>query len=363
MKSQKSYKRIVVKVGSSVLTEGKTQLVVANLEKIVKHIADLTAQGKEVVLVTSGAIASGLSCMGISKRPTKLADLQAAAAIGQNILMQNYTQALSKYNLRCAQILLTREDFFARKRFLNAKNTILNLLSLKVIPIINENDTISVDEIKFGDNDMLSSLVSMLIEADGLEILSDIEGLCRNYDEDKKTYSDLIKRVKQITQDIEIVASGTDNATCIGGMESKIEAIKIATNMGIPVVLANGLNPKVRIDFSDPENSDGTYFEVSSDKKTSKKHWIAFGAQACGSISIDEGAVKAVLNKNASLLSPGVKEVTGEFDIEDVVDITDKDGEVVARGIINYSSQQLMKIKGKKSDKEVIHRDELVLLK
>jgi len=358
----KNYKRIVVKVGSSVLTQGKTNIVKQNMELIVKHIADLVSQGKEVVLVSSGAIASGLSHMGLERRPTKLSELQAAAAIGQNILMQTYTGIFEKYNLKCAQILLTRDDFHERKRYINVKNTIINLLDLKVVPIVNENDTVSVDEIKFGDNDMLSSLVSVLIDADGLEILSDIEGLCRNYDEKKKTYHDLIKKVEKITPEIEVIATGTDNAACVGGMGSKIEAIKIATNVGIPVVLANGNSPTLNIDFNNPEQGDGTFFASNFNVKTSKKHWIVFGAKTEGKIIVDDGAKKALLNKSASLLSQGITSISGDFSEKDIVEIADKEGDVFAKGISSYSSNQLNKIKGKKAEKEIVHRDNLVIL-
>ncbi len=363
MKSKKTLNRVVVKVGSSVLTEGKTKISDVNLRRIVKHIAELYAQKKEVVLVSSGAIAYGLSCIGINRRPTALAELQAAAAIGQNKLMQAYTQEFNKRKIKCAQILLTRDDFHERKRYLNIKNTISSLFNLRVVPIVNENDTVSIDEIKFGDNDMLSALVAMLIEADGLEILSDIEGLCRTYDKDRKSYSNLIKKVKQITPDIEIFASDTNSNVCIGGMESKIEAIKVATNVGIPVVLANGLSDGLRIDFDNPDTSMGTYFEAASKSLVSKKHWIAFGAKVKGSIVIDDGAAKAILNKGASLLSPGITSAQGDFAVKDVVSITDTNGAILATGITNYSSQQLDKIKGKKAEKEVVHRNELVLLK
>ncbi|MBL7197914.1 MAG: glutamate 5-kinase [Candidatus Omnitrophica bacterium] len=363
MKSTKGLKRVVVKVGSSVLTEGKSEIVESNLERIVKHIVGLCSQGKEVVLVSSGAIACGLSSMNIAKRPSKLSELQAAAAIGQNILMQTYTKIFNKYNLRCAQILLTREDFHERIRYLNAKNTILSLFNLGVIPIVNENDTVAIDEIKFGDNDMLSALVAMLIEANGLEILSDIEGLWRKFDKDKKSYSDLIKRVKKITPEIEIIASNTDSNICIGGMESKIEAIKIATDVGIPVVVANGRSDSLNIDFVNPENSDGTFFEAASNLKVSKKQWIAFGAKAKGKIIIDDGAKRAIVNKTASLLSQGIIGIEGEFLEKDIVCMIDTNYYVIARGITNYSSQQLDKIKGKKAEREVVHRNDLVLLK
>jgi len=358
----KKLKRLVVKVGSSVLTEGKAKVVGSNLERVVRHIAELVSQGKEVVLVSSGAIACGLSHMGLSRRPMRLSQLQAAAAIGQNILMQAYTRIFEKYNLKCAQILLTRDDFHERKRYINAKNTILNLFELNVVPIVNENDTISVDEIRFGDNDMLSALVAMLIEAEGLEILSDVEGLCRTYDKKARVYKDLIKKVKSVTKEIEVIANGTNGATCIGGMESKINAIKIATNVGIPVVLANGLDDNLNINFSNPEEGTGTYFEAADNSKVSRKHWIGFGAKSSGKIIVDDGAKKAILGKNASLLSPGVTNTIGEFSEKEIVEIADKEGVVLAKGIVNYSSSQLNKVKGKRSEREVVHRDNMVLL-
>lgn len=363
MKSAKNLKTIVVKVGSSVLTQDKAGIVDVNLRRIVKHVAELYSQKKEVVLVSSGAIACGLSHMGVQKRPSVLSELQAAAAIGQNILMQAYAAEFSKHKIKCAQVLLTRDDFHERKRYLNIKNTISSLFELGVVPIVNENDTVSIDEIKFGDNDMLSALVAMLIEADGLEILSDIEGLCKTYDKEKKTYKDLIKKVEKITPDIKVFASGTDNAACVGGMESKIEAIKVSVNVGIPVVLANGLSDSIKIDFSNPDKSMGTYFEASSSSRVSKKHWIAFGAKAKGKIVIDEGAKKAILNKAASLLSPGITSVEGDFSVKDIVSIADSSGSILANGITNYSSQQLGRVKGKKADKEVVHRNDMVLLK
>lgn len=360
MKSVKNFKRIVVKVGSSVLTAGKTKIVESNLRRIVKHVVELYGQKKEVVLVSSGAIACGLSHMGFTRRPSDLSELQAAAAIGQNILMQAYTEEFGKNDIKCAQILLTRDDFHERKRYLNIKNTINSLFKLGAIPIVNENDTVSIDEIKFGDNDMLSALVANLIEADGLEILSDIEGLCKTYDKEKKTWGDLIKKVEKIP-DIKIFAGGTDSATCIGGMESKIEAIKIATKGGIPVVLANGNSDSLTVDFMNPEKSDGTYFAPKRQKSAARKHWIAHGARSKGKIIIDDGAKKAIVEKNASLLSQGVTRIEGEFSEKDVIDVTDTNYRIIATGITNYSSQQLYKIKGKKAEKEVVHRNDLVL--
>ena len=365
MKSSKRYQRIVVKVGSSVLTshtDSSQAAMKANLRRIVNHVAALTSQGKEVVLVSSGAIAHGLISMGKKQRPSILAELQAAAAIGQALLMQAYTQAFEEKKLKCAQILLTRDDFHERKRYLNACNTIVSLLALGYIPIVNENDTVSVDEIKFGDNDMLSALVAMLIEADGLAILSDIEGLCSTYDKKKKSYSNLIKKVKSITPDIEVIASDTNSAVCVGGMESKIEAIKIATKVGIPVVLANGYSDALRIDFDNPEESDGTFFEAGAAPIASKKHWIAFGARCKGAVIIDDGAKKAIIDKNASLLTQGIVMVEGQFLAKDVVAITDVNHAVVARGISAYSSQQLHNTKGKKAEREAVHRNDLVLL-
>lgn len=262
MKRSQKTLRIVVKVGSSVLTGGKASIIKENLSRIVRHIAGFIEGGYDVILVTSGAIASGLSVLGLKKRPTELSELQAAAAVGQNILMHNYIMEFDKYHLKCAQILLTKDDFRDRKKFL--RNTLDTLQKHKVIAVINENDSVSVDEIKFGDNDILSAHVAVLAEADGLLILSDIGGLFEDFDPATKTGT-LIEQVEKIDHKIERLACGTDNMSCVGGMSSKIEAAKISTREGIPVILANGLKEDLKVDFSPIGNAvrhriDGTLF-------------------------------------------------------------------------------------------------------
>jgi len=263
MRSRNTSKKIVVKVGSSVLTGGKTSIVTQNLSRVVRHLAAFIEEGKDVVLVTSGAIASGLSVLGFKKRPTELSELQAAAAVGQNILMHEYSIEFKKYGLKCAQILLTRDDFSQqRKKYLC--NTIGTLLGHKIVPIINENDSVSVEEIKIGDNDTLSAYVAVAIKACGLLILTDTDGLYESFDIKTGKYGKLNKDIKAITPQIEKMACGTDKDPCVGGMSTKIRAAQIATRSGIPVVLASGTTSgSLNVSF-DPsksyKNFNGTRF-------------------------------------------------------------------------------------------------------
>lgn len=362
-RSSKTSKKIVVKVGSSVLTGGKTQIVPENLERIVRHIARFVHEGQDVILVTSGAVASGLSVLRLQKKPKELALLQAAAAAGQNILMQAYNAALAKFKLKGAQILLTREDFYDKKRYDNARNAINTLLKHKIIPIINENDAVSVDEIKFGDNDTLSARVAAAVEADGLLILTDIEGLYESFDVKTQT-GKLIKEVPKITSEIEKMACGTDKSSCIGGMSTKIEAVRVATNMGVPVILANGLKDSLKINYSPAschDDYDGTRFPVIA-FVGSKKHWIAYEAKVKGRVVVDAGAKTALIQNGRSLLAPGVTSVEGDFKKDDMVEVADSEGNIFSKGKVNFSSVELQAIKGKKAKEEVIHRDHLVIL-
>ena len=361
-KSAKKSQKIVVKVGSSILTGGSLSIVPQNLRRIVRHIANFSKEGKDIILVTSGAIASGLSVLGFKKRPTALSELQAAAAVGQNILMQAYNSELEKFGLKGAQILLTREDFSDRKRYLNARNTINTLLQHKVIPIINENDAVSVDEIKFGDNDTLSARVAAAVEADGLLILTDIDGLYESFD--PKTHTGkLIKEVKKITPEIEKIACGTDKTSCIGGMSTKIEAVRIATNMGITSICASGVKDTLSINFDALSYAlyDGTRFPAVK-FISSKKHWIAFEAKTHGRIFVDDGAKVALVQNFKSLLAPGVVNIEGDFKTGDIVEIADSRRECFAKGKVNFSCEELSEVKGKKVKNEVVHRDNLVIL-
>lgn len=362
-KSVKTSQKIVVKVGSSILTGDTRSLVAENLARVVSHVALFVAEGHEVILVTSGAVASGLSFLGLAKRPKQLPELQAAAAVGQNILMQAYAAEFAKRELKCSQILVTREDFHDRARYLNVRNTINTLLSYGVIPVINENDAISTEEIKFGDNDTLSARVAAAVEADGLLILSDVDGLFEEYDPKNPSQGKIIKDVKDITPRIKAMACGTDKDSCVGGMSTKITAAVIATSAGVPTVVANGSKPKLNIDFKTKvyDHCDGTRF-LAVESNGSRRHWIEFEAQVRGRIIVDAGAKMALVQNSKSLLAPGITAVEGNFKVGDIVDILDGEGAVFARGKVHFSSQDLSEMKQKKAQKEVVHRDDLVIL-
>lgn len=353
----KDYKRIVIKIGSSLFFRRLTPLSI-NLDfnvinGVAKQIIQLIKEGKEVVIVSSGAIATGMSLLKIVSRPKELSFLQAIAAVGQNELMNVYRKIFNKETLNCAQVLLTWEDFDNRKRYLNVKNTLFKLLELGTVPIINENDTVSTDEIKFGDNDRLSALVSKLISADILIILSDVDGLL---DKNKN----IIREVHEITPQIKALASSTDKKTSVGGMLTKIEAAKIVVDSGIPCVIANGQRRDIILSVIKEPQEYRTLF-VSKKGLTARKHWIAFSAKSKGKIMVDAGAKNALLNKK-SLLSVGVIALEGTFECGDIVSIIDRQNCEFARGKINFSNRQLDKIKGKRSDKEVIHCNNMVIL-
>jgi glutamate 5-kinase len=353
--SEKKYKRIVVKIGSSLLYGGRNKLDSGFLADLAREISSLMKDDKEVILVSSGAIACGMSVLKLESRPRELSYLQAAAALGQHELMHAYKNAFKEKSLVCAQVLLTWEDFNGRKRYLNAKNTLLTLLKLGTVPVINENDTVSTDEIKFGDNDRLSALVASLISAELLVILSDIDGLLMK---DKKT---VIRVVGEITPEVKALACPAAGRTCVGGMSTKIEAARIAVDSGIPCVIANGKRKGILSSVvKDPESS-GTLFIPKAGYLTARERWIAFSAKPKGKITVDEGAKNALLN-GKSLLSVGVAGLEGFFESGDVVAITDKKDCEFARGKTSLSSRQLEKVKGSRHDKEAVHCDNLVIL-
>lgn len=348
----KDYKRIVIKIGASLLYSGRV-LNSDFLRRITAGICDLVKEGKEVILVSSGAIASGMSLLKLESRPKELASLQAVAAIGQSELMDIYRSFFKEKQLNCGQVLLTAEDFHDRRRYLNAKNTLNTLLKLKSIPVINENDTVSTEEIKFGDNDRLSALVSALISADLLIILSDVDGLL----DDKKN---LVRVVAEINPRIRGFACPTQKKTCVGGMITKIEAAKIAVDSGIPCVIANGRTKDIIASVIREPEKHGTLF-MPKKALGAKERWLAFGTKAKGSIIVDSGAKNALLNKK-SLLSVGVVAVEGNFEAGDIVSVQDKAHGEFARGKAGLSSRQLDKVKGLRFEKEVIHRDNIVIL-
>ncbi|MDD4910337.1 MAG: glutamate 5-kinase [Candidatus Omnitrophica bacterium] len=353
-RSSKKYKRIVIKIGSSLFYSGR-KLELSRFFEIVSQLSELIkAEGKEVIVVSSGAIALGMESMKLAARPKQLPLLQAAAAIGQNELMDNYRGQFKKFGINCAQVLLTWDDFDSRQRYLNARNTLLALLRLGRVPVVNENDTISTDEIKFGDNDRLSALVAKLVEADLLVMLSDVDGLL-----DKE--GRVIRIVDEIGAEIKSLACPTKNRTCVGGMITKIEAAKIAVDSGIPCVIANGYKERIVASAVIAPQDNGTLF-VSKKGLSAKEHWIAFGTKPKGKIVVDDGAKAALINKNKSLLAVGIIDVKGEFDAREIISILDKNGEEFARGISSFSSSAIAGNTGKKFAREVVHRNDLVML-
>jgi len=369
----KNIKKMVIKIGSSSLTLKTGGLDRANIEKFVNEVSSLAKRGIEVMIVTSGAIAAGLEDLNISKKPQEITLLQAAASIGQVELMKLYGDLFSKNGLKIGQILLTQEDTTRREQYLNIRNTIRNLIDLGVIPLINENDSAAVDEIKFGDNDELAALVSVLAEADVLVILTDIEGM---YDKNPRTSRDakLISYIDRIDKNIESAAGGIGSTYGIGGMESKIKAAKICSFSGIKTIIANSRRINVLDEILAGKNV-GTFFAPQTMKKVkSIKKWIAFGMKTKGAIIIDKGAEEAVLNKGKSILPVGVVKVSGKFNKGDTLKVFSMDNKLIAKGISNFSSDDILKIKGKNQKKilsefsdamcsEVIHRDCLVVFK
>jgi glutamate 5-kinase len=363
-------RRIVVKVGTSTLTYNTGKFNFNRMELLIRQLVDLQNQGREIVLVTSGAVGAGMGRMGIAKRPSSIVENQALAAIGQGLLMQVYEKLFSEYGQMIAQVLLTRDDVSDRKRYLNASNTILTLLSYRVIPIINENDTVATEELKFGQNDCLSALVAGLIEADLLILLSDIDGL---FTADPKTdpHATLIPFVNEIDSKIMAVAGGAGSNLGTGGMLTKLEAARMATSAGVTMVIMNGNDPaKIQNLFSGIPI--GTVFSSDQPTVNSRKRWIAYGPPLNGELVIDEGAEKALIKHGKSLLPSGIITLQGDFDEGDLLKIVNTKHMELGRGLTNYGSGPLNKIKVKKSSEiesilcykftdEVIHRDNLVI--
>ncbi|MCM8800555.1 MAG: glutamate 5-kinase [Candidatus Omnitrophica bacterium] len=355
MRLKKDYKRIVIKIGASLFYPEKSKFDLKLIYQLAGEIATLVKEKKQTILVSSGAIALGMTVLGLKERPKQLAYLQASAALGQNELMNVYRQVFKDKGINCAQVLLTWDDFSDRRRYLNAKNTLETLLRMNIIPIINENDTVSTDEIKFGDNDRLSALVSSLILADLLIILSDVEGLL---DKNKQ----VIQIVDEITPQIKALACPTDKKVCVGGMVTKLEAARIAVDSGIPCLIANGRSKGIILSAVRNPAEAGTLFIPKQGFLDAKQSWLAFSAKPKGRIFVDEGAKKALLEKK-SLLSVGITGIEGGFEAGEVVSVADKKNKEFARGKVGVSSKQLEKVKGTYYPKEVIHRDNLVILR
>ena len=354
--SLRSASRIVVKLGTGVLTDGGKQPDLVQFEQLVAQAAAQRKSGKEMVLVTSGAVGAGMGALGYEKRPGNLAELQACAAVGQSRLMTTYEKLFAKYGLNVAQVLLTHDDLQHHERHLNARNTLVTLLGRGVVPIINENDAVSFTELKFGDNDRLAALVACLLPADLLVVLTTVDGVIENFG---KANSRTIATIEQVDGRIEQLAGGTHSATAVGGMSSKIEAAKIVARSGIPMVIASGKRKNVLAAILSSQE-EGTLFVPQPTKLKGRKRWIAFFHHPKGALFVDEGAKKALRERGKSLLPPGIARCEGEFAAGEVVRICDLDGTEFARGLADFGSPE---IQARQLERvEVVHRDNLVIL-
>ena len=355
-KPLKSAARVVVKFGTGMLTDSRKQPDPAQLEQLVAQIAGQRRAGREIVVVTSGAVGAGMGALGLEKRPTDLAELQACAAVGQSRLMATYAELFARHGLQVAQVLLTHEDLEHHERHLNARNTLVTLLGRGVVPIINENDAISFTEIKFGDNDTLSALVASLLPADLLVILTTVDGVIENFG---KANPKTISVIEKIDSALEKLARGTDSEIAVGGMKSKIEAAKKHVRSGIPLVIASGRKKNVLAQILAGEN-EGTLFVAPAKRLQGRKRWIAFFHHPQGALFVDDGAKLAVREKGRSLLPPGVARCAGDFAAGDVVRICDLNGTEFARGIARFDSAA---VRARQLPKEeLVHRDDLVIL-
>ena len=361
-------KKIIVKLGSQILAAPGGGVDQELINRFADEIAALSDQGRVFVIVSSGAILMGMQEMGHRRQPKTVQDKQALAAVGQSRLVQAYAEAFSRHDARVGQVLLTREGLDERARFVMARNTVETLLHMKVIPIINENDTVAVDEIRFSDNDFLASMVVNLADADLLVLLTNTRGL---FNKDPKLgEGSLVEVVEDVDQEVVSMAGGA-GAAGTGGMSSKVLAAKMTAQMGVPTVIADGRVRGILTKVLDGEPV-GTLFLPSVEKLASRKHWIAYSANPKGTLVIDDGAVKALTRKKKSLLPAGVLEIKGRFDSGALVRCVDRNGKEIARGVTCFSSGQIRMVRGRHSQdielilgtcpgEEIIHRDDLVL--
>jgi glutamate 5-kinase len=362
-------KRVVIKVGSGVLTT-RHGLNLEAIENLTTQMIDLRKRGIEIVLISSGAIAAGLRKMGFTKRPQSVSQQQAIAALGQSRLIMVYEEAFEQHGQRVAQILLTRDDLTHRRRYLNARNTLFTLLSWNIIPIINENDTVVVDEIKFGDNDNLSAMVTGMTESQLLVNLTNIDGF---FTKDPRSHTDaaLIHEVEHFNRNIMKCASTIPGFLGSGGMASKVKAARKVSMRGVPTIIANGLKPNILRDIF-AGRREGTLFFPAEMRLCNRKHWIAFTKKPKGVLVIDTGAEQAILKQRRSLLPSGILAVKGRFSMGNAVLLTNEKGDELAVGLVNYHSGDIKKIMGLRSgqieatlgfkyDDEVINRDNLVI--
>ncbi|MDH5180817.1 MAG: glutamate 5-kinase [Gammaproteobacteria bacterium] len=366
-----SARRWVIKIGSALLTNEGRGLNLEGISRWVEQMVQLRAQGIELVLVSSGAVAEGLCRLGWKERPSELHKLQAAAAVGQMGLVQAYESRFQQHNMHTAQILLTHDDLSNRQRYLNARTTLRTLLSYGVVPVVNENDTVVIDEIRFGDNDTLAALVANLIEAEHLIILTDQNGM---YDKDPRANPDakLLTEVLVTDPSLEAMASGGAGALGRGGMLTKVRAARLAARSGASTVVAPGRLEDVLLKIRRSEEV-GTFFVAQQAPVTARKQWLAGHLQLRGQLVLDAGATRVLRESGKSLLAVGVRDVRGKFQRGEVVACIDENGREIARGLINYSHAEVEKIKGQPSERiesilgyvdepELIHRDNLVLV-
>ena len=360
--------RTVVKVGSSSLTTKSGAIDDARIAALTDAISARTQSGHQVLLVSSGAIATGMAPLGLKKRPKDLATQQAAASVGQGLLIARYTEAFSKHRLGVGQVLLTADDLMRRGRYRNAQRTLDRLLELGIVPIINENDTVATDEIRFGDNDRLAALVAHVSRASALILLSDVDGL---YDGDPR--KGRAQKIDLVTGpgDLQNVRAGKTGASGLGrgGMSTKVDSALIATSAGIPTVVTSAAYAAAAL----AGKNTGTYFAPTGQRQSTRHLWLAHAAVARGALRLDDGAVEAITIRRASLLPAGITASTGTFEAGDPVDLTDESGKPVARGLVNYDARELPSLMGRSTrwlssklgpeyEREVIHRDDLVIL-
>ncbi|MFN8173241.1 MAG: glutamate 5-kinase [Candidatus Nanopelagicales bacterium] len=359
--------RIVVKVGSSSLTRAGGGLATDRVDALVDQLAARHARGHQVVLVSSGAIAAGFPVLGLSRRPRDLATQQASASVGQGMLLAHYSAAFGRHGLTVGQVLVTADDVIRRSHYRNAQRTLFRLLDLGVVPIVNENDTVATDEIRFGDNDRLAALLAHVVQAEALLLLSDVEGL--HDGPPSRPGTRLVEEVRG-PEDLEQVrVGGSGSGVGLGGMSTKVEAAAIATAAGIPVLLTSAAQAGRALSVADV----GTVFHPTGQRRSTRHLWLAHATTASGRVVIDDGAVAAVVQRRMSLLPAGITAIEGTFVAGDPVDIVDRNGNIVARGLVNFDATELPGLLGRSTrdlarefgpayEREVVHRDDLVLL-
>ena len=364
-------RRIVVKVGTSTLTHPNGKLNYSRIEWLVRELADAVNSGRQILLVSSGAVGAGMDRLGWKEKPKTIPEKQAAAAVGQGILMHTYEKMFGEYGQIVAQVLLTREDSVNRRRYANSRNTLLTLLGIGVIPIINENDAVAIDELKIGDNDTLSANVAAIVDADLLIILSDVEGVFSANPQKDPTAS-LISEISEVTPEVEAICGGAGSMRGTGGMLTKMQAARTAMHSGLVMVIASGAREGVIRGILNGE-AIGTLFPPRQNRLQFRKRWLAFGARIKGRLTVDRGCAQALLSSGSSLLAAGIKAVEGSFEQGNTVSIVNAEGWEIARGLVNYNAEETRRVMGAHTHEiagilghkpydEIVHRDNMVLL-